>query len=93
VPVQGILITVQDANPEPPIVQVPDINAGVHWNAFLSGRVVMDVLVDRPNAHINLKQIRDEAAHAAPVQERGWQEALQAVMPLKVNELPSPMVR
>ena len=86
-------MTVQDANPESPIVQVPDINAGVHWHAFLSGRVVRDVLADRPNAHINLKQIRDEAAHAAPVQERGWQEALQAVMPLKVNELPSPMVR
>ena len=90
---QGILITVQDANPAPPIVQVPDIHAGVHWHAFLSGRVVRDVLVDRPNAHINLEQNRDEAAGAVPAQELGRQEALQAVMPLRANELSSSMVR
>jgi hypothetical protein len=59
----------------------------------VSEEVVRDVLVDRPNAHINLKQIRDEAADAGPVQELGWQEALQAVMPLRVNELSSSMLR
>jgi hypothetical protein len=78
---------VQDANPDPPIVHVADFNASVHWRALLSGRVVSDVVVDRPKVHINLKQIRDEAADEVPVQERGWQEAVQAVMLLRLNEL------
>lgn len=78
---------VQDANPDPPIVHVPNVDASIHWRALLSGRVVSDVLVERPNVHINLKQIREEAVDEIPLQERGWQEALQAVTPLKVNLL------
>jgi hypothetical protein len=78
---------VQDANPEPPIVHVPRLHASLHWRALLSARVVSDVLVERPHVHINLKQIRQEATDELPVQERGWQEAVQAVTPLKVNQL------
>jgi hypothetical protein len=78
---------IQDANPEPPVVYVPRLKASVHWRALLSGRVVSDVLVERPDVHVNLKQIREEAADDIPVQERGWQEAVQAVSPLKVNLL------
>jgi hypothetical protein len=77
----------QDANPEPPIVHVPRLSASVQWRALLSARVVSDVLVDHPKIHINLKQFRDEAADDVPLQERGWQEAVQAVSPLKVNLL------
>jgi Domain of Unknown Function (DUF748) len=77
----------QDVNPEPPIVHVPRLNASVHWRALLSARVVSDVLVERPKVQINLKQFRAEAADDVPLQERGWQEAVQAVTPLKVNLL------
>jgi hypothetical protein len=78
---------VQDANPEPPIVHVPRLNASLHWRALLSARLVSDVLVERPDVHLNLEQIRQEAADELPVQERGWQEAVQAVTLLKLNRL------
>jgi Domain of Unknown Function (DUF748) len=81
------IMIVQEANPEPAIVHVPRLNASVHWRALLSARVVGDVLVEHPSLHVNLKQIRAEAADDVPLQERGWQEALQAVLPLKINEL------
>ena len=77
----------QDANPEPPIVHVPRLHASLHWRALLSARLVSDVLVERPHVHINLKQIRQEATDELPVQERGWQEAVQSVTLLKVNQL------
>jgi uncharacterized protein involved in outer membrane biogenesis len=77
----------QEANPEPPIVYVPRIHASLHWRALLSARVVSDVLVEHPKVHINLKQIREEAADDVPLQERGWQEALQGVFPLKMDAL------
>jgi hypothetical protein len=78
---------VQDANPDPAVVQVPRLNASVHWRALLHARVVSDVLVERPAVHINLKQVRQEAEDEVPLEERGWQEAVEAVMPLKVNLL------
>ena len=49
--------------------------------------MVSDVLVEHPQVHINLKQIRTEAVDDVPLQERGWQEAVQSVSPFKVNDL------
>ena len=59
----------------------------MQWRALLSGRVVADVRIGRPAVHVNLTQLRQEAQDAVPVQERGWQEAVQAVLPLQINEL------
>ena len=78
---------VQDANPDPAIVHVPRLSSSVQWRALLSARMVSDVLVERPQIHISLKQIRQEAADDVPLQDRGWQEAVQAVTPVKVNLL------
>ena len=77
----------QDAHPDPPIVHVPELSASVQWRALLSGKVVADVKVERPAVHVNLTQLRQEARDAVPVQERGWQEAVQAVFPLQINAL------
>ena len=81
------VVIVQDVNPEPPIVHVLRLKASLYWRALLSARVVSDVLVDHPKMHINLKQFRQEATDDVPLRERGWQEAVQAVTPLKVNVL------
>jgi hypothetical protein len=77
----------QDAHPDPPIIHVPELRASVQWRALLSGRVVSDVQIERPAVHVNLTQLRQEAQDEVPIQERGWQEAVQAVSPLQVNEL------
>ena len=77
----------QDANPDPPIVHIPRLSAGVQWRELLSAHVVGDVLVERPTVHINLKQVRSEAADEVPIEKRGWQEAIEAVLPFKINKL------
>jgi hypothetical protein len=77
----------QDANPDPPIVHIPRLSAGVQWRELLSAHIVGDVLVERPTAHINLKQVRSEAADEVPIEKRGWQEAVEAVAPIKLNKL------
>jgi hypothetical protein len=81
------VVIVQDGHPDPPVVRVPELSASVQWRALLSGTVVADVQVARPAVHLNLTQLRHEARDEVPVKERGWQEALQAVMPLQINEL------
>jgi hypothetical protein len=36
---------------------------------------------------VNLQQLRAEAADPTPVRDHGWQEAFQAIYPLKINEV------
>jgi Domain of Unknown Function (DUF748) len=81
------VVIVQDGHPDPPVVRVPELSASMQWRALLRGRVVSDIQIERPAVHLNLIQVRHEARDEVPVQERGWQEALQAVYPLQINEL------
>src|ERR1700730_13035793 len=83
---KGITL-VQDAHPDPPVADIPYLHASVHWKALLHGRVVGDMLIARTKVYMNLVQLRREIADPTAVKERGWQEALEAIGPLKVNEL------
>ena len=75
----------QDEHPDPPILRIERLSASVHWRALLSGKVVGDVELIRPSVYLNLPQARKEINDPTPVKQRGWQDALQAVYPLKIN--------
>jgi len=76
---------VQSAHPDPPVMQIPRLHASVHWRALLYRRLVGDFLIERPKLYLNLTQARAEIKDPTPIGERGWQEALEAIYPLKVN--------
>ncbi|MGH7348700.1 MAG: DUF748 domain-containing protein [Candidatus Rokuibacteriota bacterium] len=80
-------VIVQDEHPDPPVASIERLYASVHWRALLSGRVVGDILIDRPVVVLNLAQAREEIADPTPVKDKGWQRALQAIYPLKINQL------
>jgi len=80
-------VIVQNEHPDPPVANIGRLYASVHWRALLSGRVVGDVLIDRPVVVLNLPQAKQEIGDATPVKDKGWQEALQAIYPLKINAL------
>lgn len=75
----------QKAHPEPPVLHIERLTTSVHWRALLSARLVADVLLERPRVDMNLIQLRKEVKDGVPVNERGWQEALQEVTPLKID--------
>ena len=79
------LTVIQDAHPDPPVMDIPHLHASVHWRALLHGRVVGDMYIRRPKVYMNLVQLRKEIKDPTPVKERGWQEALEAIYPLKMN--------
>jgi Domain of Unknown Function (DUF748) len=79
------VVITQDAHPEPPVLRIAQLSASVHWRALLSGRLVGDVELDKPAVYLNLAQARKEIADPTPVKERGWQDALEAIYPLKIN--------
>jgi hypothetical protein len=79
------VVITQHAHPEPAVLRVERLSASVHWRALLSGRLVGDVELEKPAVYLDLPQARKEIADPTPVKERGWQEALEAVYPLKIN--------
>jgi hypothetical protein len=58
----------------------------VQWRALLSLRLVADFEFDRPKIHVDRTHVEAEARDKTPVDERGWQEALESIYPLKINE-------
>jgi hypothetical protein len=80
-------VITQNDNPDPPVARIPNLTASVDWMALLFGRVVADFRFDDPVIFINLKHFESERRDDAALHERGWQEALQAIYPLKINEL------
>lgn len=86
VTLKGVSI-IQQAHPETPVCFFPDLKASIHWREFLSGRLVAEFMLDQPKININLQQLHSEAAFTVPLKERGWQQAVEAVYPLKINSL------
>jgi hypothetical protein len=76
----------QNDHPEPPVAHIPNLSASVHWGALLHGDLVADFEIDNPKVYINLKQTKKEIEDDVPIEERGWQQALQEIYPLEINE-------
>jgi hypothetical protein len=77
----------QQAHPDPPVAYFPIVKASIHWHGILVGRLVGELMMDRPIININLLQLRSETARNVPLKERGWQQALEDLYPLKINTL------
>lgn len=65
------LTVMQQAHPDIPVVTFPVLKASIHWREILSGKLVAEFTLERPNININLQQLRSEAASTIPLKERG----------------------
>ncbi|GFO62409.1 DUF748 domain-containing protein [Geomonas paludis] len=83
---KGLTIS-QEAHPQPPVAEFPYLRASVQWREILSGKLVGDMRVDGPKVHVNLLQLKAEAASKVPMKQKGWQQAFEAIYPLKINLL------
>ncbi|ACH37173.1 MAG: hypothetical protein ACD_55C00030G0001 [uncultured bacterium] len=83
---KGLTVS-QQAHPEPPVAEFPYLRASVHWREILSGKLVGEMRLDDPKIHINLTQLKSEAKSKVPMKEKGWQQAVEAIYPLKINHL------
>jgi len=75
----------QNAHPEPPVAHFPNLSASVQWKALLHGKLVADFELDDPTLRFDLTQFRQEKRDETPIEERGWQKAIQSIYPLKIN--------
>jgi len=79
------LVVKQDAHPTPPVADMAKMEFNIQWRELFSGHVVADVLLTHPHVHINLIQLRAEKADPVPLSKKGWQDAIEAAYPFKIN--------
>jgi hypothetical protein len=77
----------QQAHPDPPVIAIETLHAGVHWRALLHLRLVADFTFETPRLHIDRRQLVAESKDTVDVEDKGWQDALEAIYPLKINKL------
>ena len=80
------VVFVQDAHPDPPIGHLARLDASVQWKALLRAKLVANFALSDPRLYINMQHLQAEAADPEPVTRKGWQEAFEAIYPLKINE-------
>ena len=79
------LVLIQNANPDPPVARIERLHARVHWTPLIKGSLVGDFLIDQPILYINLKHVRQEEESQTTFGQKGWQDALEAIYPLKID--------
>ena len=77
----------QNAYPDPPVFFVKQLDASVEWKALLRGALVANFRLEEPQIHVHLTHLREELKDPTPIEKKGWQEAFQAIYPLKIDEL------
>ena len=75
----------QQSNPDPPVAYIPRLSASVEWRQLIRARLVAEIEIARPMVNVNLKHLREEAKDPTPVKDKGWQQALEEIYPLKIN--------
>ena len=76
---------IQQTHPHPAVADVPMMRFHIEWKELLSRRVVADVLLSHPKVHIDQTQLVSEKNDRVPLKQKGWQDALEAAYPIKVN--------
>ncbi|MBV8202113.1 MAG: DUF748 domain-containing protein, partial [Acidobacteria bacterium] len=79
------LVVRQQANPEPPVALLPRLYLHLDWSALWRLHVAGEASFDSPRIHLDLPQLRRESADNLSPQQRGWQQALESIYPLKFN--------
>jgi hypothetical protein len=77
----------QNQFPDPPVLDIARLDASVEWKALMRGKLVANFALDEPKLYVHLEQLRAEAEDPKPVTDKGWQDAFQAIYPLKINEV------
>ena len=80
------VVLIQDANPDPPVMKIERLSANVQWSALIRARLVADFSLVRPTLYVNRTHLEAEQKDDVPVGDHGWQDALQAIYPLKIND-------
>jgi hypothetical protein len=81
------LRVIQRAHPHPPVADIAMLRFHIQLKELFSRQVVADVRLHRPRIHIDQTQFVAEKNSKVPLRQKGWQEALEAAYPFKINRI------
>ena len=72
----------QDRHPDPPVADVQSVEFRLLFRELLRFRLAGNLALEGPALHINLVQLQEEARSKVRFQDRGWQEAVETIIPV-----------
>ena len=81
------LVVTQNAHPAPPIADIGALRFSLILHELLRFKIAGDLTIERPALHINLAQIQNEATSQVSLKDRGWQGAVEAIFPIKLDQV------
>jgi len=81
------LVITQKTHPQPPVMVLPVLSFHLLWRDLFHGHVTGDCLLERPELHVNLEQLQAQRQSHVPLHSEGWQNALEAAYPFKIDRL------
>jgi len=75
---------IQNRNPEPPMVVIPQWHASLQWTELLKANIVSDHVIKRPAVYVTRPQAKSELADPT---KSTWQDAVRKIFPVRINEL------
>ena len=80
------LVVRQSAHPDPAVLDFPVSSCSLQWLALFRLRLVGDCRLESPRLHIDAGQLLSEYRDDVAMKDRGWQDALEEIYPLLINE-------
>lgn len=81
------LTIVQNAHPKVPVADIEALEFRISWRALLRLRLLGELTIQQPQLRIDLSQLQEEAKSEVKLEDKGWQEAIQAIYPLNLQEI------
>jgi hypothetical protein len=81
------LVVLQDTHPNPPVADFGALQFSLQLRALLRFKIAGSLTILRPALHINLTQIKTEADSHVGLKGRGWQRAVEAIFPFKLDRV------
>ena len=81
------VVLMQDTHPDPPVANFGALQFSLQLRELLRLKVAGDLTIVRPALHIDLTQVEAEVNSHVTLKERGWQSAVEAIFPFKLDRV------
>ncbi len=81
------VVLCQNTHPDPPVADFAALKFSLQLRQLLRLKVAGDLIIARPALHIDLTQIQEEVTSHVSLKARGWQSAVEAVFPFKLDRV------
>ena len=81
------LVLLQNTHPAPPVADFGALRFSLQLRQLLRLKIAGDLTIVRPALHIDLSQIQEEVTSHVSLKERGWQRAVEAIFPFKLDRV------